>query len=168
MSWVHALLPDRWHSLPAEQKHRVRLVVAVVALGVLWFLLLAPAWKTLQDAPRQHQSLDRQLEKMQRLQDTLAELQHQTQVSPAAKVQALERTLKPLGPGAQLRVTGAQLTLTLKQIPAEVLAQWLVASREQTGMAAVQARLTRPAQGPTALWDGVLVYRLPAPQAAQG
>lgn len=168
MSWGHALLPDRWHSLPPQDKHRLRAVAIVAGALVLWFLLLAPAWHTLQDAPRRHQLLDRQLEKMQRLQATLVRLRDQPPASPASRVQALEGTLKSLGPGVRLSVSGAQLTLTLKQVPAGVLADWLVQSRAQTGMEAMEARLTRRAQGPLVVWDGVLVYRLPVQEPARG
>jgi len=160
MSWMQALLPDRWHSLPAGLKGRLRLLAFVAGALVLWFLLLAPAWRTLEDAPRTHQVLDRQLDRMQHLQGTLVSLQDLPRVSPEARVQALERTLKSLGPGARLRVSGDQLTLTLRQVPAAVLADWLVQSRAQTGMEAVQVRLTRQAQG-AVVWDGELVYRLP-------
>ena len=83
-------------------------------------------------------------------------------------MQALEGTLKTLGPGVRLNVSGAQLTLTLKQVPAEVLADWLVQSRAQTGMEAMEARLTSRAQGPLVVWDGVLVYRLPVQDPDRG
>ncbi|GAB3490660.1 hypothetical protein GCM10027399_07940 [Curvibacter fontanus] len=168
MTALHALLPDRWHALALQDKNRLRGVVFVAGALVLGFLLLAPAWRTVQDAPRRHQVLDRQLEKMQRLQTTLVQLRAQPRASPAARVQALAGTLKSLGPGVQLRVTGAQLTLTLTQVPSGVLADWLVESRVQTGMEAVEARLTRQGQGPAAVWDGVLVYRLPLPDPDAG
>lgn len=165
MTALHALLPDRWHAL--APRDRTRLGVLVVAAGalVLWFLLLAPAWHTLLDAPRRHQVLDHQLEKMQGLYATLQQLREQPRASPAARVQALADTLHGLGPGVQLRVTGAQLTLTLRQVPSGALADWLVESRQQTGMEPVEARLTRQGQGAAAVWDGVLVYRLPQPDA---
>jgi hypothetical protein len=35
-------------------------------------------------------------------------------------------------------------------------------------MEAVQARLTRQGQGASAVWDGVLVYRLPLPEPDAG
>ncbi|MDP3699759.1 MAG: type II secretion system protein GspM [Hylemonella sp.] len=168
MTALHALLPDRWHALAPQDKNRLRGVALVAGALVLWFVLLAPAWHTVQDAPRQHQLLDRQLEKMQHLQTTLVQLREQPRASPAARAQALADTLKSLGPGAQLRVTGAQLTLTLKQVPTGVLADWLVESRVQTGMEAVEARLTRQGQGAGAVWDGVLVYRLPLPERDAG
>jgi general secretion pathway protein M len=168
MTALHALLPDRWHALAPQDRNRLRVVVFVAGALVFWFLLLAPAWHTVQDAPRRHQVLDRQLQKMHRLQTTLLQLREQPRAGPAARVQALAGTLKSLGPGVQLRVTGAQLTLTLQQVPSGALADWLVESRVQTGMEAVQARLTRQGQGPSAVWNGVLVYRLPLPEPDAG
>jgi general secretion pathway protein M len=168
MTALHALLPDRWHALAPRDRSRLRAIALVAGGLVLWFLLLAPAWHTVQDAPRRHQVLDRQLAKMQRLNTTLVQLREQPRTSPEARVRALAGTLKSLGPGVQLRVTGAQLTLTLQQVPSGALADWLVESRVQTGMEAVQARLTRQGQGASAVWDGVLVYRLPLPEPDAG
>jgi general secretion pathway protein M len=167
MSWVHALLPDRWHGIAPQAQNRLRGLAAVAGILALWLVLLAPAWRTLQDAPRRHQALDRQLEKMQRLHVTLTRLRDQPPASPASRVQALEGTLRSLGPGARLSVSGTQLTLTLKQIPAGALADWLVQSRVQTGMEAIEARLTRQTQGAPVVWDGVLVYRLPVRDSAR-
>lgn len=165
MSALHALLPDRWHALAPRDRNRLGVLVVAAGALVLWFLLLAPAWHTVQDAPRRHQALDRQLAKMQHLNTTLVQLREQPRASPAARVQALAGTLQGLGPGVQMRVTGAQLTLTLRQVPSGLLADWLVESRVQSGMEPVEARLTRQGQGAAAVWDGVLVYRLPQPDA---
>lgn len=168
MTGLHALWPDRWHALTARDRRRWR-VLALVAGGLLlWFVLLVPSWRTVQGAPQRHALLDRQLETMQHLQASLEQLRDQPRASPAAQVQALEATLARLGPGVQLRVAQGQLTLTLRQVPAAVLADWLVESRVQTGMEAVEARLTRQGQGAAAVWDGVLVYRLPQPEPDAG
>lgn len=168
MTALQTLLPDRWHALAPQDRSRLRVLVLVAGALLLWFLLLAPAWRTVQEAPRRHAALDQQLEEMQRLHATLVQLREQPRASPEARVQALAGTLTLLGAGVQMRVTGEQLTLTLKQVPAGVLADWLVESRVQTGMEAMEARLTRQGQGAAAVWDGVLVYRLPQPEPDAG
>ncbi|MCZ8252322.1 MAG: type II secretion system protein GspM [Hylemonella sp.] len=168
MTGLHALWPDRWHALPARDQRRWRILALGAGALLLWLVLLAPAWRTVQGASQRHALLDRQLETMQRLQRSLEQLRDQPRASPTARVQALEATLARLGSGVQLRVAQGQLTLTLRQVPAGVLADWLLESRAQTGMEAVEARLTRQGQGTAAVWDGVLIYRLPQPEPDAG
>lgn len=160
MTAILQTLAARWTGLATRE--RFALIIAATVLGAfaMWALLLSPALNTLKKAEAQHRQLDLQLQKMQSLQAAANALQSQPKSSREATVRALERTLKPLGTGAQLQVSGAQLTLTLKQIPAAVLADWLIQSRAQSRMQASEVRLTR---NPTAAaaWDGTLVFGLP-------
>lgn len=161
MMVLRQFLGVHWNSLAGREKTGLRIVATTVGVLLLWLLLLAPALKTLNSAEVQHLALDKQLEKMQRLKATALALQAQPQLSRDARVLALERTLKSLGPGAQLQISGTQITLTLRQVPAEVLADWLAQSRAQAQMQASEVRLTRNRTTPAAGWDGTLVYRLP-------
>lgn len=161
MTALRNFLGARWSRLAVREKTGLRIAAATVGVLLLWLFLLAPALKTLNSAEAQHLTLDEQLKKMQRLKATALALQAQPQLSRDARVLALERTLKSLGPGAQLQVSGTQITITLRQVPAEVLADWLVQSRTQARMQANEVRLTRNKATPAAGWDGTLVYRLP-------
>lgn len=161
MTALQPFLSAHWRSLAPREKTGLRMAAAVLGAFLLWTLLLAPAVQTLQRAPAQQLALDGQLENMRRLQATALALQAQPKASQDAMVRALERTLKPLGAGVQLQVTGTQLTLTLRQVPAGVLAEWLVQSRNQARMQASEVRLTRSAAAVAAAWDGTLVYNLP-------
>lgn len=161
MMRLRNFLGAHWNSLALREKTGLRLAAATVVALLVWLFLLTPALKTLNSAEAQHLTLDEQLKKMQRLKATALALQAQPQLSRDARVQALARTLQSLGPGAQLQVSGTQITLTLRQVPAEVLADWLVQSRIQARMQASEVRLTRNRTTPAAGWDGTLVYRLP-------
>lgn len=161
MTTLQQSLAARWGSLLPREKTGLIMAAAVLGSFALWALLLAPALQTLKKADAQHRNLDSQLHQMQRLRATAVALQNQPKSSREAMVRALERTLKPLGSGAQLQVAGAQLTLTLRQIPAPVLADWLIQSRAQARIQATEVRLTRNAAASTAAWDGTLVYSLP-------
>lgn len=154
-------LSARWAVLATRE--RAALIVAATVLGAfaMWSVLLSPALSTLRNTDAQHRTLDAQLQRMLVLQATATALQAQTRSSREATVRALERTLEPLGAGVQLNVVGAQLTLTLTQVPAPVLADWLIQSRAQSRMQASEIRLIRNSTSAAVAWDGTLVFTLP-------
>lgn len=154
-------LGRRWQQLAPREKSTLRLGAGVVVVLALWTLLLAPAWHTLQRAQGQHRVLDAELQTMQRLRDAALALQDEPLRSRDAMVQALQRTLQPLGTSAQLQVSGTQATLTLRQIPAGLLADWLIQSRAQARMQPDEIRLARATSAAAAVWSGTLVYTLP-------
>lgn len=161
MTALQQFLAAPWRRLAPREQTTLRMALAAGAVLGLWALLLAPALRTLHQAPAQDQILERQWQDMQRLQALARVLQAQPKSSRDALVRSLERTLSPLGPGAQLQVSGDQLTLRLRQVPAGVLADWLVESRNQVRMPVSEVRLTRNAAAATAVWSGTLVYSLP-------
>jgi hypothetical protein len=64
-----------------------------------------------------------------------------------------------MGKAASLQVLGEQATVSLQQINAQELAQWL-APQSGTGQSPAEAHLQRNA-GTTPTWSGTLVFRLP-------
>lgn len=152
-------LLERWHRLAPSEKAGLRLVGAVVTAALLWLVLLAPALHTLKKAGTQRQALQRQLERMQRLQSQALALQSRPRVSPDTQVRTLELSLKPLGEAAQLQVSGSQAIVTLQQIPATALAQWLQQIQTSARMQPSMARLSRNA--PAASWSGTVTFSLP-------
>ena len=62
----------RWNALAPREQTLVGVATAVVALGLVWWLLLAPALRTLAAAPAEHARLDAQLQQMQQLQARMA------------------------------------------------------------------------------------------------
>lgn len=152
----------RWNTLSAREKLGVSLAAFALGLAVLWWVLLAPALKTLRSADTEHRRLDTQLQHMQRLQAQAQVLKTQPRTNRDDAVRALEQSVKQqLGGGAQLNLGGNQATLTLKGVAASALAQWLVQARVNAHATLTEARLQRSALATPAAWDGTLVLGLP-------
>ena len=173
MRWPAAFAPvqARWQTLAAREQTLLLTAAGVVGLALVWWLLIAPPVATLRQADALQRSLDAQAQKMQVLQAQALALQSQPKLSRDDALRALEASIKQrLGAGAQLNVLGERVTVTLKNIPAEALAQWLVQARVNARAIPSEARLVRstnPATPPIpgsrtpVAWDGTLVLSLP-------
>jgi general secretion pathway protein M len=152
----------RWTMLSQRDRTVLQLGATVVGLALFWWLVLAPAITTLHGAAQQHQRLDTQLQRMQILQAQVQALQKRPQVSTADAARALEQSVRQqLGASAQLQVNGAQATVSLQNLSADKLAQWLPQARLNAHATVTQARLKRNAAAGPATWSGTLVLRLP-------
>ncbi|WP_225981021.1 type II secretion system protein GspM, partial [Paracidovorax avenae] len=58
-------LRARWKTLAPREQSLVLAAGTVVAVALLWWVALAPALRTLREAPAQHAALDAQLQRMQ-------------------------------------------------------------------------------------------------------
>lgn len=155
-------LQARWALLQARERRLLLLGTAVVALALLWWVALAPALGTLRSAPQQHQHLDRQLEHMRQLQAQAQALQQRPRSSTAEAARALEQAVRQqLGAQTQLQINGTQATVTIKNLPAATLAQWLAQARAQAHATVTQARIQRDGTAAAATWSGTLVLALP-------
>lgn len=155
-------LQARWALLQARERQVLAWGAGVVALALLWWVALAPALHTLRSAPQEHQRLDSQLERMRRLQAQALALQQRPRTSTAEAARALEQSVRQqLGAGTQLQINGTQATVTIKNQPADTLAQWLVQARAQAHAAVSQARIQRDGVATPATWSGTLVLGLP-------
>ncbi|TXT41426.1 MAG: hypothetical protein FD135_299 [Comamonadaceae bacterium] len=149
----------RWQNVSRREQRLILLALGVVALALLWWVALAPALKLLKAAPAQHLALDAQLQQMQQLQAQAQALRSQPVLSAAQARSALEDSVKLLGSGAKMGVQAERVTLTLKAVAPDALAQWLASARLNAHMAPLEAHLTRNS---SAGWDGTLVLQLPA------
>jgi general secretion pathway protein M len=149
-------LQTRWRSVTPREQRWVMLAGALTSLALLWWLALAPALAVLKAAPAQHQTLDAQLQHMQRLQAQAKALQAQPVLSVDEARLALELSLKPLGTAAQMTVQLDRVIVTLKAVSASALAQWLATARQNAHTAPVEAHLVR---NPAGSWDGSLVLK---------
>jgi general secretion pathway protein M len=155
-------LHQSWQALAPREQTLIGAAGAVVALALLWWIALAPALNVLKAAKSQRVALDAQLQQMQTLQAQAKALQGQPKLNVPDSARALEASVKQrLGAGAQLSVAGSQATLTLKNTPADALAQWLSQARTAAKAVPSQARL-RISAGTPGAWDGTLVLTLPA------
>lgn len=165
MSLTQAFEPirARWSGLPGREKNGVRLAVLLVMALVLWHFSVAPALATLRTADAQAKALGAQLQQMQALQLQAQSLQKQPPLDFDAAVRALTATTQQtLGATAQLGVAGDRASVTLKDAPAQALAEWLSQARLNARSVPVEARLVRANKPDSVTWNGVLVMSLPA------
>jgi general secretion pathway protein M len=156
-------LRARWNQLAGREKNLLKLALALVAVALLWFLLLAPALRTLRTADAQARELDAQLQHMLAMQAQAQALQKQPAIGPDDALRALKlATTQTLGATAQLTAAGESVSINLQGASADALAQWLAQARLNARTVPVEARLLRAASGTGVGWNGVLVMRLPA------
>lgn len=147
----------------------VLLLALVISVGVL------PAWRSLQQGPARQQALNAQIARVAQLEVQAQALKARpiwSNEEAATKLQASSAGLAAPGVGAvggtpvqplQLNLAPQQASATLRALPAETLAAWLTAAREQAHAVPSEAKLTREATGPDGndRWSGTLVMRLP-------
>lgn len=159
----------------------VLLVALVISVGVL------PAWRSLQQAPARQQALNAQVARVAQLQAQALALKSRPMWSgaeAATKLQASSAGLAATGGAAggagvaggtgaaaeplQLSLSAQQANATLRALPADTLAAWLTAAREQAHAVPSEAKLTREASAGGAggaeaadRWSGTVVMRLP-------
>lgn len=177
LSWIAARASARirWAALAPREQMWVGGAAAVVTLAVLWWVAVAPALRTLQHAETQRRTLDAQWATMQSLVAQAQTLKSQPVINRDDALRALESSVKQtLGATAQLSVVGDRATVTLRNTPADALAQWLAQARVNARALPSEARLARagaPAPGAVASlpvagdvvpsWSGSLVLSLP-------
>jgi general secretion pathway protein M len=98
---------------------------------------------------------------MQSLQAQAQRLLALPKTSRDETLRAIQAASNPLGAAAQLDVSADRVTLNLRAVPADALAQWLAKVRTTAHAQPTEARLSR-ADSPVAAWDGLLVIGLPA------
>lgn len=156
-----------WAKLDPRERRLVGGAMLVVLLALIWWLALAPALSTLRTAGLQRQALDMQVQQMQRLQAEAETLKAMPKLGQSDALRALETAVKQrLGSGGQLNVVGDRANITLKDVPAAALAEYLADARANARAAPVEARLSRTpgaAPGTPARWNGTLSLSLPQP-----
>ena len=145
----------------ARERRLLALAGVLVLAAALWLLSIAPALSVLRAAPAQLELLDTQWHAMQRAAAEAKRMQERQPMARDEALRALEASVRQrLGTSAELRVVGDRVTVTLKGVAPESLAQWLELARVSARMVPAQARLSRGATG----WDGSIVLNLqPAP-----
>lgn len=139
-----APMQAHWRALAPREQALVALAASLIGLALVWWLLVLPPLRTLQVAGAQQRSLDAQLRQMQALKAQAQALQSQAKLGRDDAVRALEASVKQrLGTGAQLSLVGDRATVTLRNIPADALAQWLTQARVTARAIPAEARLVR-------------------------
>jgi len=181
MAIARQALAQRWQTLSAREQTLLRWGAALLMVASVWWLLLAPALRTVREAPAQQAALDAQWQQLKDLQAQAQSLQQQPRMGQAEALRALQKASTDLlGNSAQVQTVGDRITVTLKAVPAEALARWLAQVRTQARAVPVQAQLQRSggpekatpgAESPSVkapaltapTWSGSVVLSLPAP-----
>lgn len=160
-----ARLRATWAQLAPRERTLVALAAATVLLALLWLLALAPALRTLRQAPAERAGLAAQAQQLQQLKAEAQALKALPRLSQDEAQRALQATTTGrLGSAAQLSLVGDRANVVLKQAPADALARWLADARANARATPVEARLTRGGDntpGAPVLWSGTLVLSLP-------
>ena len=158
-------LQARWRQVARREQRLLLAALALVSLALLWAVALAPALATLKAAQQQRVVLDAQWQQMLRLQAQAQALQAQPPLNFDDARRLLEASVKPLGSAAQLSVAGERVTLSVKGLSANALAQWLAQARLTARAVPSEVRLVRGAAvagGAPGGWNGTLVLSLSA------
>lgn len=139
-------LQARWAALDARERRLVTIGALLVGLALIWWIVLAPALKTLREAPAEHAKLDAQLQQMTTLQAQAKALQSQPRANRDEAMKALEGSVQAeLGPAAQMQPQGGGegVNVTIRAVPAEALAKWLAQARGNARAVPKEVHLTR-------------------------
>lgn len=153
-----ALAPARqwWAALPARDRRLIALAATVLGLFITWTLAVQPAWRTLQTAPAQRESLDAQWQAMQQLAAEVKGLRAAPPVSIDQSSAALQAATERLGDKGRLALQGERAVLTVQGASTSQLRDWLAEARSGARARPLEARLTRAAQG----YSGTVVVAL--------
>ncbi len=138
---------ERWTSMAPRERRLVAAMLAVIAVFVLWTVAVQPAWRTLQRAPAQLDSLDADLQLMQRLAGEAIELRAATPIGAGQSTLALTAASDRLGAKARLSVQRDRAVLTLDGIGSDALRGWLLEVRSGARARVIEAQLARTPQG---------------------
>ena len=145
-----------WRSLPSRDRNLAAFGIAVLVLFLLWLLALQPALSTLSRAPVEMDTLDAQLQTMQRLAAETAELRATPPVNPDQAQAALKAATERLGDKAKISLQGDRAVLTLNGAGTEALRGWLAEARSGARARPLEANLMRSGSG----YSGTLVLSI--------
>ncbi|MDT7837597.1 type II secretion system protein GspM [Aquabacterium sp. OR-4] len=157
---ARAAAQAQWARLAPRERQLVRVAALLVAVALLWFVAIAPAWRTLRELPPQRAALEAQLQQMQ-AQAREAQALRAVAPVPAEQAQAaLEAAAQRLGPQARLVAQGAQRSvLTLQGADGAQLAAFLGEARAGARARVLEATLSQSAPG---RYDGNLILAVGA------
>ena len=151
-------LRNWWLALASRERRLLGLAALLVGLALVWWVALAPAIATLRGAGTQIPKLEADLFSMQAMKTQAQALAALPRLQPQEARRLLETSAsQAFGPASQLQFTADRVTVLLKNVPPDALAQWLVQTRANARMVPIEVRLARTAGTATANgagWDG--------------
>jgi general secretion pathway protein M len=136
-----------WRARAPRERQALAAVLLVLALFFVWSLLLAPALRTVGEAPAQLDRLDAQLQQMQRVVAESGALRSVAPVSNAQAALALKAASDRLGERGRLTLQGDRASLALTGVDTDALRAWLLEVRSGARARPVEAQLQRGPQG---------------------
>ena len=137
----------QWLALGDRERLTLKIAGGVIGAGLLYFVLLAPAQRTVKNAPAQIEALEAKLQQMQ-AQAAEARTLRNSPTVPAAQAQAaLSSATERLGPAARLQLGGDRAVVTFNGVPSEALQAWLGEVRAAARARPIEAQLTRGPKG---------------------
>jgi general secretion pathway protein M len=157
--WATLTAPwrQRWQALAVRERRIVLALAWAVGLALLWFVAVAPAWRSVSTATARLDQLDKQLQQMQRLAAEAAALRALPPVGGLQSQSALKAATDALGPAARLVLGGDRATITFTNASGTQVRDWLAEARSAARVRPVEANLTRGPQG----YSGTVIVQMP-------
>ncbi len=149
---------EAWRARSPRDRLMLGVMAAVLGTFVLWTLAIAPAWRTLSDAPAQIESLDAQLLQMRTMAAEVRELRNTTPIAAAQAGVAMKAAADRHGDKVRLTLQGDRALVTFQGATPEQVRALLIEARSAARARPVEAQLTRAAAG----FNGTLVLSLGA------
>ncbi len=161
-----------WQNRSSTEKALTFLALLLVILWLLWRVLIGPALSIVLTANVKHAALDVQVQHMKDLQNQARIIQIKPKLGAEQTRLVLESLAQQhFGTAAQVRVTGDQLAVVFRNVPAEAVSQWLLQARLKANALPGEAHLNRNAPlplaegsvnnaAPGATWDGAFLMTL--------
>jgi general secretion pathway protein M len=150
-------LRARWQALGARERKLLTLAAWAIGIGLLWWVAIAPAWRTTSTAPQRLDQLDAQLLQMQRMAGEVRGLRAAPAVGVMQAQAAVKAATEALGPSARLQLAGERATVNFTNASGAQVRDWLAEVRAAARARPIEATLTRGPQG----LSGSVVVALP-------
>ncbi len=136
-----------WQGLAVREQQGLAAAGAALGLLLLWTTALAPALRTMREAPAERQALQLQILQMQKLAAESKELRGLPPIAAQQAAQALTASSQRLGDKAKLTHQGDRWILTFSRMQPEELRAWLAEARSGARARPVDAQVARGADG---------------------
>ena len=114
-----APLRERWQALGARERRLLVWAGRLLAVALVWFVAVQPAWRTVRSAPVRLDQLDVQLAQMQRLAGEARQARGAPAVGAVQAQAAVKAACDALGGAARLQLGGDRANVTFTNISSE-------------------------------------------------
>ena len=152
---------NAWHTWLSQRSPReqigIQWALGLVVVLVAWQWAVSPALHVLQSSGAQRARLAQQTAQMQALQQQAQQLRQQSRISPEQAAQSLQQMAQALGGQVKFNRQGERVTLDVKALSPQALAELLTQARSQSHAKVQEAHTQFKPTG----WEGQLVFALP-------